>query len=198
MDDLPHTHTYRFFSRAKWFSLLYVCPEFHNCLLFSIQISKTPEIHVQHHEPWWDARVCSRKKPISNTSKPASTASFHQLQHQGDQIPSNSPNPVKFPKTHTPHKTPQVSMSQAPMFYRIQQLRSTIGMPPSVRKNIAALGLKRRNSVVYQKVSVATAHKLRMVKELVKIELLDPQQVGEKKREDSTGYPSGFAKVGQL
>ncbi|KAJ8140885.1 hypothetical protein OY671_005935 [Metschnikowia pulcherrima] len=90
-------------------------------------------------------------------------------------------------------------MSQtAPMFYRIQQLRSTIGMPPSVRKNIAALGLRRRNNVVYQRVSVATAHKLRMVKEMVKIELLEPSKVQKMKRQDSTTYPAGFSKVGQL
>ncbi|OBA21312.1 hypothetical protein METBIDRAFT_41802 [Metschnikowia bicuspidata var. bicuspidata NRRL YB-4993] len=84
------------------------------------------------------------------------------------------------------------------MFYRIQQLRSIIGMPPLVRKNIAALGLRRRNAVVYQRVSVATAHKLRLVKELVKIDLLDELQVQRLKEKESTPYPSGFQKIGQL
>ncbi|QBM89576.1 Ribosomal protein L30/L7E [Metschnikowia aff. pulcherrima] len=98
---------------------------------------------------------------------------------------------------HSPQITHNMSQT-APMFYRIQQLRSTIGMPPLVRKNIAALGLRRRNNVVYQRVSVATAHKLRMVKELVKIELLEPLQVQKMKRQDSTTYPAGFSKVGQL
>lgn len=64
-------------------------------------------------------------------------------------------------------------MSAAQQFYKITQTRSIIGMPPNVRKNIAALGLKRRNQIVYQAVSVATAHRLAIVKELVNVELVD-------------------------
>lgn len=89
-------------------------------------------------------------------------------------------------------------MSSKQMFYRIKQLRSTIGMPPQVRKNIAALGLKRRNHVVYQTVSPATAHRLRVVKELVSIDLLDGDSVEQHKATDKQVFPAGFAKVGQL
>lgn len=87
-------------------------------------------------------------------------------------------------------------MSQK-MFYRIKQLRSTIGLGPNIRKNIEALGLRKRNHVVYQAVSAATAHKLRVVKELVSIELLREEEVVEAKKHDQPQWPSGFAKVGQ-
>lgn len=89
-------------------------------------------------------------------------------------------------------------MSSTPMVYRITQLRSTIGMPPLVRKNIAALGLKRRNQVVYQTVSAATAHRLRLVKELVSIDLVSADQVEQLKATDKPAFPAGFAKVGEL
>lgn len=89
------------------------------------------------------------------------------------------------------------SMSKQ-MFYRVKQLRLTIGMPPLVRKNIAALGLKRRNQVVYQAVSAATAHKLRMVKELVSIDLLAADEIETSKQTDKQRFASGFVKVGQL
>ncbi|CUM62738.1 uncharacterized protein PRCAT00000295001 [Priceomyces carsonii] len=59
------------------------------------------------------------------------------------------------------------------MFYKITQIRSTIGMPPRVRKNIEALGLKKRYQTVYQRVSPSTAHRLAAVKELVKLDLVD-------------------------
>lgn len=74
------------------------------------------------------------------------------------------------------------------MFYKITQLRSTIGLPPIIRKNIQALGLKRRNHIIYQKVSPSTAHRLIKVKELVKVELVDeaktPQQLAAERKFD--------------
>lgn len=89
-------------------------------------------------------------------------------------------------------------MSSPQMFYRIQQLRSTIGLPPLVRKNIAALGLKRRNHIVYQQVSPAAAHRLRLVKELVSIDLLDAKRAEEQKLVDKQTFPKGFEKTGEL
>lgn len=84
------------------------------------------------------------------------------------------------------------------MFYRVKQLRSTIGLAPSVRKNMQALGLKKRNHVVYQKVSPATAHKLRLVKELVCIDLMPESMVQKLKLFDKQTFPLGFEKVGLL
>ncbi|KAK6455160.1 mitochondrial 54S ribosomal protein YmL33 [Scheffersomyces xylosifermentans] len=65
------------------------------------------------------------------------------------------------------------------LFYKITQIRSTIGMPPIIRKNIQALGLKKRNQIVYQSVSPSTAHKLARVKELVKVELVEEKKTVE-------------------
>ncbi|WEJ94493.1 39S ribosomal protein L33, mitochondrial [Yamadazyma tenuis] len=77
------------------------------------------------------------------------------------------------------------------MFYKITQLRSTIGMPPVVRKNMEALGLTKRYQIKYQKVSPSTAHRLIKVKELVKVELVDeaktPAQVAQERK-----FPKGF------
>lgn len=84
------------------------------------------------------------------------------------------------------------------MFYRVKQLRSTIGMPPIVRKNMAALGLRKINNVVYQRVSPATAHRLRQVKELISIDLLNESQTEELKLEDAKKFPAGFQKIGEL
>lgn len=65
------------------------------------------------------------------------------------------------------------------MFYKITQTRSTIGCTPKIRKNIEALGLTRRNQIIYQRVSPSTAHRISAVKELVKIELVDAPKTEE-------------------
>lgn len=70
------------------------------------------------------------------------------------------------------------------LYYKITQMRSTIGMPPIVRKNIQALGLKKRFQTVYQRVSPSTAHRLMRVKELVAIDLVnEPKSVDEMAQE---------------
>lgn len=66
--------------------------------------------------------------------------------------------------------------SVKPLFYKITQTRSTIGLPPKTRANIKTLGLKRINHIVYQTISPSTAHKLARVKELVKIELVSERK----------------------
>lgn len=82
-------------------------------------------------------------------------------------------------------------MSTKNMFYKITQLRSTIGLPPVVRKNMKALGLKKRFQVKYQTVSPSAAHRLIKVKELVKVELVDeaktPEQLSQERK-----FPKGF------
>lgn len=76
-------------------------------------------------------------------------------------------------------------------FYKITQLRSTIGVAPRVRDNMKILGLKRRNHVIYQRVSPSTAHRLNIVKELVKIELVDHKKTPEELAMDRK-YKPGF------
>lgn len=109
-----------------------------------------------------------------------------------------SPRFTKKKNHYQLFQSPHSTMSSPQMFYKITQLRSTIGMPPVTKKNIAALGLKRINHTVYQKVSVATAHKLRRVKELVRLELLPEQEALAAKNAPRARPPPGFEQVGQL
>lgn len=80
------------------------------------------------------------------------------------------------------------------MYYKILQKRSVIGMPPTVRKNIEILGLKKRFDISYQKVSSSTAHRLAKVKELVEIELVDEPKTREQLKEERRPNP-GFVLV---
>ncbi|ODV78464.1 uncharacterized protein CANTADRAFT_52993 [Suhomyces tanzawaensis NRRL Y-17324] len=76
-------------------------------------------------------------------------------------------------------------------FYKITQIRSTIGMPPLTRKNMQALGLKKRFQIVYQSISPSTAHRIAAVKELVKVELVgEPKSVQQ--LADERKYKPGF------
>lgn len=89
-------------------------------------------------------------------------------------------------------------MSATLMFYKITQHRSTIGMPPTIKKNLEALGLRKRNQTVYQRVSVSTAHKLRHVKELVKLELLPEDEAIIAKNTPRARPSPGFERIGRL
>jgi len=82
-------------------------------------------------------------------------------------------------------------MSSKQMFYKITQTRSVIGLPPLIRKNMQALGLKRRFQVVYQKVSPSTAHRLSKVKELITVELVDHKKTPEEINAERK-YKPGF------
>lgn len=77
------------------------------------------------------------------------------------------------------------------LFYKITQIRSTIGMPPKVRKTVESLGLKHRYDVVFQTITEGTAVRLGKVKELIKVELVEDkltrQQVNLSRK-----YKSGF------
>lgn len=88
-------------------------------------------------------------------------------------------------------------MSSKQMFYRIKQIRSSIGVPKKICKNLDALGLTKRNQVVYQRVSPATAHRLTTVKELVTIDLVSEEALDRSKAEDKDVYAPGFLKVGE-
>ncbi|CAK7904344.1 54S ribosomal protein L33, mitochondrial [[Candida] anglica] len=77
------------------------------------------------------------------------------------------------------------------MFYKIIQKKSTIGMPPWVRRNIQLLGLRKRLDVSYQRVSPSTAHRIAAVKEMVEIELVDQPKTREQvanERKPSPGF----------
>lgn len=77
------------------------------------------------------------------------------------------------------------------MFYRIQLYRSFIGMPQTIRDTCKAIGLSKRGSVVYKKVSPQIAGQVVKIKELVRVNLvesLETQQVELQSRKSSSGY----------
>lgn len=89
-----------------------------------------------------------------------------------------------------------VAQASKTMYYRIMQVRSSIGVGPKIRSNLEALGLKKRNHVVFQRVSPQTAHKLARVKELVKIELVDRPKTREELSQERK-YEPGYTLVKQ-
>ncbi|EER33817.1 predicted protein [Candida tropicalis MYA-3404] len=62
---------------------------------------------------------------------------------------------------------------QKQLFYRIKQVRSTIGLPPKYKAVLQSLGLTRRNQITYVNVAPTSANQLAAVKELVSVELSD-------------------------
>lgn len=84
-------------------------------------------------------------------------------------------------------------MSTVPkqLYYRITQLRSSIGMPPKTRNTLLSLGLKKRYQVTYVKVDQSSAHQLAMVKELVKVELSEDKKTRQEINQERK-YKTGF------
>lgn len=68
------------------------------------------------------------------------------------------------------------------MWYRVQQVRSTIGLPRKLRDTAFSLGLKRRGNVVYQQVNAANAGQILALKELVQVDLVDKALSREEER----------------
>jgi large subunit ribosomal protein L30 len=59
------------------------------------------------------------------------------------------------------------------MYYRVRAIRSLIGLPRRLRETYYTLGLKRRGSVIYQRVSPGAAGQLMKIKELVNVQLVE-------------------------
>lgn len=83
-------------------------------------------------------------------------------------------------------------MSQ--LYYKITQIRSIIGMPPLVKKNLRALGLTRRFQTVYQQVSPSAANRLVKCKELVTVQLVNEKKLPQEMNEERK-FPKGFKLV---
>lgn len=62
-------------------------------------------------------------------------------------------------------------MSVAPKFFKVTQLKSTIGLPHLFKDTLHALGLRRRHQTVYHAITPQQAGQIARVKELVKVEL---------------------------
>ncbi|KAH3903612.1 probable 54S ribosomal protein L33, mitochondrial [Saccharomycodes ludwigii] len=77
------------------------------------------------------------------------------------------------------------------VFYRITLIRSTIGLPQSTKKIVSALGLGKRGSVVYKRVTPVIAGAVTSIKELVDVEVskgyLSAEQIHQQ-RKSNPGY----------
>ncbi|GMM48931.1 mitochondrial 54S ribosomal protein YmL33 [Pichia kluyveri] len=62
-------------------------------------------------------------------------------------------------------------MSAPAKYFKVTQLRSTIGLPSLYKETLHALGLRRRHQTVYHKITPQQAGQIARVKELVKVEL---------------------------
>ncbi|RKO87578.1 hypothetical protein BDK51DRAFT_13791, partial [Blyttiomyces helicus] len=56
-------------------------------------------------------------------------------------------------------------------YYEVMQTRGVVGLPQAVREKVAALGLRRRNHVVWLRVDPRAAGLILDVRELVSVRL---------------------------
>lgn len=68
------------------------------------------------------------------------------------------------------------------VFYKITLVRSLIGTPQATRTIVKTLGLGKRGSTVYRRVTPAIAGSILKVKELVKVELSETSLTNEEQR----------------
>lgn len=83
-------------------------------------------------------------------------------------------------------------MSGAPKFFKVTQLKSTIGLPNLYKETLQTLGLRRRNQTVYHKITPQQAGQIARVKELVKVELSPVFKNKVQMREERKSEP-GFS-----
>ncbi|KZT59184.1 hypothetical protein CALCODRAFT_493985 [Calocera cornea HHB12733] len=90
------------------------------------------------------------------------------------------------------------SSSGEPTHYKVTLMRSALGLPSFARETLAALGLKKRTSVVYHPFSATTAGQILRVKELVKVENVPTSAVTTREQARAMRKPSkGFEVVGR-
>lgn len=68
-------------------------------------------------------------------------------------------------------------------YFRIQLVRSRIGLPKKTVNTINALGFTKRNSIVYHPVNESFAGAILKIKELVKVDVVDEKLTKPEMRE---------------
>lgn len=81
--------------------------------------------------------------------------------------------------------------------FKITLTRSSIGLPPSVRATVTALGFKKRMQSVYRAVNPKNVGRIVKIKELVKVQTLTPEQVWEETKPRVRAENSGYTVVGR-
>ncbi|GMM32291.1 mitochondrial 54S ribosomal protein YmL33 [Martiniozyma asiatica (nom. inval.)] len=87
-------------------------------------------------------------------------------------------------------------MPATPQYFKITQLKSTIGLPQLYKDTLLALGLRRRHQTVYHKITQQQAGQIARVKELVQVELAPEFKSKQQMREERKSDP-GFHFVEQ-
>lgn len=77
------------------------------------------------------------------------------------------------------------------VFYKITLARSTIGLPKATKSIVKSLGLGKRGSTVYRRVTPSIAGSVTKVKELVDLEVTEKALSKEEQRELRKSNP-GF------
>lgn len=77
----------------------------------------------------------------------------------------------------------------AAQYFKVTQLKSTIGLPRLYKDTLLSLGLRRRHQTVYHKITPQQAGAIARVKELVKVELSDVFKNKEQMREERKSEP---------
>lgn len=70
-----------------------------------------------------------------------------------------------------PRASQEHKMSAPAKYFKVTQLKSTIGLPRLYKDTLETLGLRRRHQTVYHKITPQQAGQIARVKELVKVEL---------------------------
>lgn len=81
-------------------------------------------------------------------------------------------------------------------YFKITQLKSTIGLPKLYKDTLLSLGLRRRHQSVFQKITPQQAGQILRVKSLVQVELADAYKSKEQLREERKSDP-GFTFIGK-
>lgn len=87
-------------------------------------------------------------------------------------------------------------MSQTAKYFKITQLKSTIGLPRLYKDTLLSLGLRRRHQSVFHKITPQQAGQILRVKSLVQVELADQYMSKEEMREERKSDP-GFTFIGK-
>lgn len=85
--------------------------------------------------------------------------------------------------------------AQKPNWFKITLVRSAIGLHPTVRATVTALGFKRRMQTIYLRVDPKAIGKILKVKELVKLETVTEAQKREETKRRIRSHNRGYTIV---
>ena len=107
-----------------------------------------------------------------------------------------SPSSSSSPQNHTP----EPSLATSPGLFRVQLIRSSIGLPARTRLSLRTLGIRKRNQFVYLPRNASSVGVILKLKALVKVDLVE--QGGKEKEKENKKMERerkrGFTIVGNM